>query len=157
MNNNLVARAAAIVAIGIACTVSSFAQAPVEARQRRVAVDKINQQPVAASAIALQQGAALNLTEAQRTKIQAFGTEAVNLHAERARLWNEYNAIISSPTYNDDVAASQGAPRMLRIVAINNRLKEIAASQNGQVAAILTPSQQTALNRLVANVQAQGR
>ena len=157
MTKKLLTRALMLAAICAACSVASFAQAPVEARVRRVALDKINDQPVAASVVALQQASALNLTAQQRTHLQAISSEATSLHAERARLWSEYNTIIARPNYDDDMATSQGAPRMLRIVEINNRLSAIAATENSQVTGILNATQRSALTNMVASVRAQGR
>jgi len=157
MTKQIVTRALVLAGIALASTVASLAQTPVEARVRRVALDKIDQQPVAASVVAVQQSARLNLTTDQKSKLAALSTEAANLHSERARLWSEYNTIIARPNYNDDIAASQGAPRMLRIVAINNRLQAIAANQDSQVARILNATQRSQLTQMVTSVQAQGR
>lgn len=157
MTKKIVTRALVIAGLGIASTAASFAQAPVEARTRRVAADRINQQPVAASVVAMQQAGALQLTADQRARLQTMSSEAASLHAERAKLWTEYNQIIARPNYDDDMAASQGAPRMLRIVEINNRLAAIAARQESQVADVLSASQRTQLSRMISGVRAQGR
>lgn len=157
MTKKIVIRALVIAGLAFASTAASFAQAPVEARTRRVAVDKINQQPVAASVVAVQQAGALQLSAEQRGRLQSMNSEAATLHAERAKLWEEYNQIISRPNYNDDVAASQGAPRMLRIVEINNRLAAIASNQESQVAGILNATQRRQLSSMIGSVKAGGR
>jgi len=157
MTNKIVTRALVIAGLAIASTAASFAQAPVEARVRRVAVDKVNQQPTAASTVALQRGGSLNLTADQRSRLQTMNSEAAALHSERAKLWAEYNEIIARPNFNDDMAASQGAPRMLRIVEINNRLASIAARQDTEVAAVLNATQRAQLSRMISSYKAEGR
>jgi hypothetical protein len=132
---------------------STFAQAT--ASPRRVAVDKINQQPVAASSVALESktSSSLNLTSAQRTQIANLDRQVGTLQAERTKLWSEYRAIIARPNFDDNMAAAEAAPRMLRIVEINNQLAPLAAKQESQLSTILNSSQRTQLARMVATVK----
>src|SRR5687768_13741036 len=126
MTKNFATRALMIVGLMIAGTVASYAQA-VKAECRRVAFGAESRQPVATSAVALSTPS-LNLTESQRAQIASIGGHASALSAERARLWAEYNAVISRPDFSDELAFSDAAPRMLRIVAINNQLAGLVRS-----------------------------
>jgi hypothetical protein len=150
MTKKFVTRALVITGLAFASASISFAQSPTVAVARRVAVDKINQQPVAASVVAIEQGKSLALTAQQRTALTALGSEATALQAERTRLWSEYNAVIARPDFNDDISTAEAAPRMFRIVEINSKLSAMAPSQESQVASILNVSQRGQLARMLS-------
>ena len=154
MTTTFVTRALMITGLLVAgATSSMFAQAT--ASTRRVAVDKVNQQPVAASSVALdaKTSSTLNLSSAQKTQIADLDRQVGALQAERTKLWSEYRAITSRPNFDDNMAAAEAAPRMLRIVQINNQLAPLAAKQESQLSTILNSSQRTQLAKMVANVK----
>lgn len=153
MTKKIVTRTLMIAGLVVASATASFAQAPAVAKVRRVAADKENLQPVAASVVALEQSGTLNLSADQRTKLEAMSSEAVSLQTERARLWNEYREIVSRPNFSDDIAAAEAAPRMLRIVEINAKLAPVAAKQESQVATILSGSQRSQLAKAMTSVR----
>ena len=152
MTKNFATRALMIVGLLIAGSMATFAQS-IPAQTRRVAIGAEHLQPVATSAVALS-APGLNLTAEQRTQLTAIGGEAASLQAERARLWAEYNAVVARPDFSDELAAAEAAPRMLRIVAINNQLATAVARQESQVSSILTSAQRTEAARAVAQVRA---
>ncbi|MBC8144399.1 MAG: hypothetical protein H7X80_02370 [bacterium] len=141
MTKNFATRALMIVGLMIAGTVASYSQS-VTAQSRRVAFGAEHRQPVAVSAVALSTPS-MSLTESQRTQIAAISGPAASLSTERARLWAEYNAVIARPDFDDALALSDAAPRMLRIVAINNQLAGLVRSQEAQVNALLSSTQRT--------------
>jgi Spy/CpxP family protein refolding chaperone len=148
MTKNFATRALLIAGLLIAGSMATYAQS-VTATTRRVAVGAEHLQPVATSAVALN-APGLNLTADQRTQLTAIAIEASSLQSERARLWAEYNALIARPDFSDEMAADEAAPRMLRIVAINNQLATAAARQESQVNSILTSAQRIAASKAVA-------
>jgi hypothetical protein len=152
MTKNFATRALMIAGLLIAGSMATYAQS-VPAQTRRVAMGAERLQPVATSAVALS-APGLNLTADQRTQLSAISGEASTLQSERARLWAEYNAVIARPDFSDEIAAAEAAPRMLRIVAINNQLATAVARQESQVNAILTGAQRTEAARAVAQVRA---
>lgn len=156
MTKQIMTRALMIVGLFVAGTVATFAQQQVYVKSevRRVALDKVDQQPVAASVVAMQ-ASNLNLTADQRAKIASISTQAAALHTERARLWSEYTAMKNSPSFTEAQAKNEAEPRMRRIVAINAELARMVASQDSQVAAILTPSQRASLGQAVMQMKAQ--
>ncbi len=152
MTKKIVTRALLVAAVLVTGITASFAQAPVASRVRRVAADKEQAQPVAASTVIM--SSAISLNSEQRAKITEMSKQASALQAERAQLWSEYRAITARPNYNDAMAANEAAPRMLRIVEINNQLEPMVARENSQLATILTPAQRAQVTRLVSTAQA---
>jgi hypothetical protein len=152
MTKNFATRALMIVGLLIAGSMATYAQT-YTAQTRRVAIGAESRQPVAVSAVALS-APSLNLTADQRAKISAISGEATALHTERERLWAEYNAVIARPDFSDEMSAAEAAPRMLRIVQINNQLASIATRQESQINAVLSSSQRAQAARLVADVKA---
>ncbi len=150
MTKKFVTRALLIAGLFSVGVTASFAQTAAESsRMRRVSPAAESRQPIAAAAVAQQQSSTLSLTPTQRVKIDALSREVSALHTERARLWSEYKSITARSDYSDDMAASQAAPRMLRIVEINNQLAPIVARQQQELNSVLTPTQQATMNSLV--------
>jgi Spy/CpxP family protein refolding chaperone len=152
MMKTFATRALLIAGLLIVGSMATYAQTST-AQTRRVAYGAESRQPVAVSAVALS-APSLNLSETQRQQIAAIGAEAATLQDERARLWSEYNAVIARPDLTDAMAADEAAPRMLRIVQINNQLASIVSRQESQVNAILTSTQRAEAAKLVAGVKA---
>lgn len=152
MTKNFATRALLIVGLLIAGTMATYAQS-VPAKTRRVAVGAEHLQPVAVSAVALS-APGMNLTASQRQQLSAIGGEASALQSERARLWAEYNAVIARPDFSDALAADEAAPRMLRIVEINNQLAAVASRQESQVNSILTSAQRLEAAKVVSEFRA---
>lgn len=152
MTKNFATRALMIVGLMIVGTMASYAQSTVTAQVRRVAIGAESRQPVAVSAVALE-APSMNLTATQRQQIASIGGQASALSTERARLWSEYNAIISRPDFSDAIAFAEAAPRMLRIVSINNQLTSVVRSQEAQVNAILSGTQLTEAAKAMAAVR----
>ena len=152
MMKNFATRALMIVGLLIAGSMATFAQT-YTAQTRRVAAGAEHRQPVAVSAVALS-SPSLNLTATQRTQLADIGNAAVALQDERTRLWAEYNALIARPDFTDEMSATQAAPRMLRIVQINNQLASVVARQESQVNAILTSAQRSEAAKLVTQFKA---
>ena len=153
MTKNFATRALMIVGILFAGTMASFAQS-YDAQVRRVAPGRESEQPVATSAVVLN-ASTINLTAEQRAQISQLSTEVNALHSERERLWSEYRAVVARPDFSDEMAAAEAAPRMHRIVAINNQLSSIVARQEPQVNAILSTSQRNEAAKAVARVKAE--
>ncbi len=152
MTKKIATRALMIMGfIAVGFTSSTFAQTT--ATVRRVTLDKINQQPVAASSVALT-NASLNLTSAQKTQIAEMDRQVSALQSERTKLWSEYRAIIARSNFDDKMAASEAAPRMKRIVAINAQLAPLASKQEAQLSSILNSTQRSQLAKMVTNVKA---
>src|SRR5262249_523724 len=124
MTRTFVTRALMIAGLVFAGATAGFAQnVPVAAKPNRIPLSRVSSQPVAASSVIMSsQGATLSLTADQRAKISTLNTEVAALQSERAKLWAEYRSIISAPNYSDEIAESQAAPRMKRILAINDQL-----------------------------------
>jgi hypothetical protein len=156
MTKKFVSRALMMTGLIIASATVGFAQnVPAEARVRRVAPGHEAQQPVAASSVMMSTSATtLNLTADQRAKISAMNSEVAALQAERAKLWQEYRAITTAPNYNDDIAGAEAAPRMHRIVEINNQLAPIVARQERELNTVLNASQRDAVARMVTTAKA---
>lgn len=152
MTKKFVTRALIVAGLMITGVSASFAQTAVASKVRRVGVGEERAQPVAASTVIM--SSAISLSGEQRAKIAEMNKEAAALHAERTRLWSEYRAVKARPDFSDALAAREAAPRMLRIVEINEKLEAIAARQNAELATILTASQRTEVARLVANTKA---
>jgi hypothetical protein len=162
MTKKFMTRALAIAGLTIAGTSAGFAQQIYHSEMRAVPTNAGYHQPVVASVLlADAQGslgtssATLNLTDAQRAQISDLAHEASALQAERDRLWKEYNTISKAPGYNDQMAETQGAPRMFRVVALNKQLAEIADRQEVKLATILNPAQRTAVAQMVSSARAQ--
>ena len=151
MIKNFATRALMIVGLMIVGTAASYSQT-VTATTRRVAIGAESRQPVAVSAVALS-APGMNLTADQRSQISAIGSEASALSSERAKLWAEYNAVINRPDFSDELAFSDAAPRMLRIVAINNQLAGLVRSQEATVNSILTSAQRAEASKAIAAVR----
>jgi len=149
MTKKFVTRALLIAGLMTLGTAASFAQSPAMGRVRRVAPEGENKQPVAAATVISQSKSSLNLTPAQVAKIDAMNKEVASLHAERARLWAEYKALRARPDFDDNMAAKEAAPRMMRIVEINNQLTPIVARQQQELQSILTTSQQAQVSTMV--------
>lgn len=152
MTKNFATRALMVLAILLSGVAVSNAQA-VTAQTRRVVYGQEKLQPVASSAVVLA-APSMNLSTEQRAQISAISSDVVALHNERARLWSEYNALIARPDFTEEMSATQAAPRMVRIVAINSQLSNIISTQESQVAAILSTSQRTQAAQLVAQTKA---
>jgi Spy/CpxP family protein refolding chaperone len=152
MTRNLATRALLIVGLLFVGTVATYAQS-MSSQVRRVAPGKEHLQPVAASAVAL--GSSMGLTADQRAQIGAISAGATALQSERARLWAEYRSIVARPGFDDAMAVAEAAPRMLRIVAINNELTAIAGRQDAALKSVLTPAQQSELSGHVARFRNQ--
>jgi hypothetical protein len=152
MTKNFATRALLIAGLLIAGSMATFAQT-YTAQTRRVAAGAETRQPVAVSAVALN-APSLGLTDAQRQQIAAIGSEASTLQAERSRLWAEYNALVVRPDFTDEMSADEAAPRMLRIVQINNQLASMVARQETQLNAVLSTSQRTEAAKLVSAFRA---
>ena|ERR1041384_7381331 len=152
MTKKIATRALMIMGfIAVSVTGSSFAQTAATAR--RVPLDKINQQPVAASSVALTNGS-LNLTSAQKTQIADMDRQVSALQNERTKLWSEYRSIIARPGFDDKMSAAEAAPRMKRIVEINAQLAPLASKQEAQLSSILNSTQRSQLAKMVSNVKA---
>ena len=72
------------------------------------------------------------------------------LQTERAKLWSEYKAITARPDYSDDMAFNEAAPRMKRIVEINEQLTPIVARQKSEIASVLSPAQLSQVSTMAA-------
>ncbi len=153
MTKNFVTRALVLVGLLAATATASFAQTAVTSKVRRVAVDKENQQPVAASTVILSKASSLNLTAEQQAQIAAMDKEVAALHSERTRLWSEYRALTARPDFNDQMAEKEAAPRMQRIVQINAQLAPLAEKQESRIASILNSSQRSQLAQMVSAVR----
>lgn len=133
-------------------TTEMFAQQqqPVESRVRRVPVSQQHLQPTSAAPVAAKAKAELKLTAQQSAKIDAMNSQVSALQAERTKLWSEYKAITARPDYSDDMAFAEAAPRMKRIVEINEQLAPIVARQKSEIATILSPAQVSQMNAMAA-------
>lgn len=149
MTKKFVTRALLIAGLITFGAASSFAQTAVKAKVRRVPPEGENKQPVAAATVIAQSKSSLNLTPAQVAKIDAMNKEVAALHAERARLWAEYKSIRARSDFNDAMAYKEAAPRMTRIVEINNQLTPIVARQQQELQSILNASQQAQVSTMV--------
>lgn len=154
MTKNFVTRALMITGLMAISAAATFAQAPVASKVRRVAVGAESKQPYAASVVAVDSKNTLNLSADQQTKISGLNQEVSALQAERAKLWSEYRAIKARPNFNDNMAATEAAPRMLRIVAINSQLAPIVSRQQQQLTGILNASQQAQMSTMVKAAKA---
>jgi hypothetical protein len=162
MTKKFMTRALTIVGLLFVGSIASYAQtATYTSTARRVALDQENKQPVAASAVIMDaQGgfakgaASLNLSAEQRTQIAELNREVAALHAERATLWSAIRTVQARPDFSDELASTDVAPRMTRIVAINSQLSTIVARQDRQIASILTPAQRTEVSRMVNSAKA---
>lgn len=139
---------AGIIAFGAA---EMSAQQPVESRVRRVPVSQQHLQPTSVAPIAASAKSELKLTAQQNTKIAAMSNQVAALQAERTKLWGEYKAITARPDYSDDIAFAEAAPRMKRIVEINEQLAPIVARHTTEIATVLNPTQLSRVNTLAAS------
>jgi hypothetical protein len=161
MTGNFVSRVLMIAGLVAASATISFAQVASQvSHPRRVAASQVSMQPVAASAVLMgtngslsKSAMALNLTADQRAKISAMSNETSALQAERTKLWQEFRAITSAPNYTDYIANTQARPRMARIVEINAQLAPIVARQSNELAAMLSPTQRSAVAQMVTSVK----
>jgi Spy/CpxP family protein refolding chaperone len=152
MTRNFATRALLIVGLLIVGSMASYAQS-FTSQVRRVDPAKLHLQPVAASAVAL--GSSMSLTADQRAQLSSITSGAVSLQDERSSLWNEYNAIVARPDFDDAMAAAEAAPRMLRIVAINKELSSMVARQDAALKSVLSASQQSELATIVARFRSE--
>ncbi len=162
MIKKFVTRALMIAGLTLAGYSASSAQQVYSAQVRCIPTGGENRQPVVASALlADAQGgfgkaaAGLSLSTSQRTQVADLAREASSIQAERDRLWSEYKSITTAPGYNDQIAQSQAAPRMFRILALNKQLSAIASSQEVKMATILNAQQRTAVAQMVTAARAQ--
>ena len=161
MTGKLVSRVLMIAGlVAVSATISYSQVASSVSHVRRVSAGQISKQPVAASAVLMgangslnKSAVALNLSADQRAKLTAMSSETAALQAERAKLWQEYRAITSAPNYSDQIASTQARPRMKRIVEINAKLAPIVARQSGELSAMLSPTQRTAVAQMVTSVK----
>ncbi len=138
---------AGIITFGAA---DMFAQQPVQSRVRRVPVSQQQLQPTSAAPVAAKAKAELKLTAQQSAKIDAMSNQVSALQTERAKLWSEYKAITARPDYSDDMAFNEAAPRMKRIVEINEQLTPIVARQKSEIASVLSPAQLSQVSTMAA-------
>jgi hypothetical protein len=144
-----------IAGLVFAGATAGYAQnVPVAAKINRIPANRTSQQPVAASSVIMSSQGALNLSADQRAKVTTLNNEVAALQSERAKLWSEYRSITTAANYSDEIAESQAAPRMARILAINSQLSAIVAKQDRQLSTILTPSQRDAVAKMVVTAKA---
>lgn len=155
MTKKFVTRALIMVGLIAASATASFAQqGTIASKVRRVAADRENQQPVAASTVILSKAGTMNLTADQKAQIVEMNKEVSALHAERDRLWAEYKQVTSRPDFSDEMAEKEAAPRMRRVVELNAQIAPLAAKQEARVSSILTASQRSQLGTMVSSVRA---
>ncbi|MCC7436901.1 MAG: hypothetical protein IT211_00245 [Armatimonadetes bacterium] len=126
------------------------AQQPVQSRVRRVPVSQQHLQPTSAAPVAAKAKADLKLTAQQSAKVDAMSNQVAALQTERTKLWSEYKAITARPDYSDDMAFAEAAPRMKRIVEINEQLAPIVARQKSELGTVLSPAQVSQVNAMAA-------
>jgi len=154
MTKKFVTRALIIAGLIAASATATFAQTAVASKVRRVAVDKEQSQPIAASTVILSSSSTLNLTADQQKQIADMNREVASLQSERDRLWAEYKQVTARADFNDAMAEKEAAPRMRRIVEINTQLAPMAARQESRISSILSSSQKAQLGSMISAARA---